>query len=176
MKGRLTNLTRGMDGEYQLTISTRDSAVLTAWDELRNTDIDASIKKWHKKRSLDANAYAWVLIDKLANVLNITKTEVYQELIRNIGGVSQTICCPDKAVNDVCTGWKHNGIGWFSETFPSKIDGCTNIILFFGSSTYDSKQMSALINAAVEECKQYGIETISEAERKALEDAWASCH
>ena len=44
------------------------------------------------RRSLDANAYAWALIDKLAAATNLSKVEVYREAIRDIGGVSEVVC------------------------------------------------------------------------------------
>ena len=174
MNGKLVDLVLLRDGTQRITFDTREDAS-QLFDKLKDKPVNISMKAAHKRRSLDANAYAWVLIDKLAEELGLTKTEVYHELIRNIGGASKTVCCPDEAVESVCDGWKKNGLGWFTETYQSKIDGCTNIILFFGSSTYDAKQMSALIDAAVQECKQYGIETMTEAERRAIEDAWASC-
>ncbi len=143
-----------------------------AFDALRDTDVSVEIKKHRHKRSLDANAYAWVLIDKLAAALNLSKAEVYRELIRGIGGVSETVCVEDRAVSRLVEGWRHNGLGWFSETFPSKLRGCTNVILYYGSSVYDTRQMSALIDAAVESCKALNIETMPPAELAALEASW----
>ena len=132
---------------------------------IRSNDIDVTagdrveIEKIRPKRSLDANAYCFVLIDKLAQKLNIPKTEVYRNAIREIGGNSEIVCVIDKAVENLCAAWEHNGIGWQTETTPSKLKGCTNVILYKGSSAYDSKQMSALINYIVEECKEQGIQT-----------------
>ena len=47
---------------------------------------DLEIKEHRKKRSLDANAYAWVLINKIADALRITPKEIYRQAIQNIGG------------------------------------------------------------------------------------------
>lgn len=174
MKARLINLTRGLDGEYQLTISTRDAAVIDVWNDLNNVPVNAEIKKFYRRRSRDANAYAWVLIDKLAAVLNITKTEVYREAIRDIGGVSDVCCVTDAAVESLVNGWKHNGLGWFAEILPSKIPGCTNVRLYRGSSTYDTKQMSSLIDILVRECKQQHIETATPQEIAAMNAAWGA--
>lgn len=172
MKGRLINLTQGLNGEYQLTISTREPAVLALWDDLRDGDINAEIKRFRRRRSLDANAYAWVLIDRLAARLGRTKAEVYREAIRGIGGVSEVCCVTDKAVPHLLEAWQHNGIGWFAETMPSKIAGCTNVILYCGSSTYDTKQMSALIDHLVQDCRAVGIETMTPREIAAINEAW----
>ena len=117
------------------------------------------IERKRKKRSLDANAYFFVLADKLAESLNIPKTEIYRNYIKEIGGVSEIVCVRNEAVEKLCSGWEHNGLGWQTDTMPSKIKGCTNVILYYGSSTYDTEQMSRLINLVVEDCKIQGIET-----------------
>lgn len=131
------------------------------YDMLREQDVDVIIKKFRQKRSLDANAYAWVLIDKIAERMKLTKQEVYQDHIRTIGGVSETLCIQNKAVEKFKQAWEKHGLGWCAETFPSKLDGCTNVTVYYGSSTYDSRQMSALIDSLVQSCKILGIETLS---------------
>ena len=65
-----------------------------------------------------------------------------------------------------------NGIGWQTDTFPSKIKGCTNVILYYGSSTYDSAQMSRLTNIIIQDCEQLGIETKSAEEIQSLLKSW----
>lgn len=122
------------------------------------------IREKKAKRSKDANAYAWVLLDKLAAKLKIEKTEIYKTLIKEIGGNCDTVCVQNKAVESLVNGWNHNGIGWVADTFESKIDGCTNVILYYGSSTYDTSQMHRLIELIVQECKNNDIETMTEEE------------
>lgn len=85
MKGRLIDLAVGLDGKQRVTIAV-EGDLREIFDELHEADVSVEIKKFRRKRSLDANAYAWVLIDKLAAALNMEKVEVYRELIRNIGG------------------------------------------------------------------------------------------
>lgn len=142
-------------------------------DELHGADkLSIRIGRHKKKRSLDANAYCWVLISKLADKLGIPKTEVYRQAIKDIGGNSDTVCIQDKAVKSLCEGWERNGIGWQTDTFPSKLDGCTNVVLYYGSSTYDTVSMSRLIHYIVEECKIQGIETRSKEELESLLRQW----
>lgn len=130
------------------------------------------IQEKKKKRSLNANAYAWVLLDKLAAVLHIGKTELYRSYIKEIGGNSDVVCVIDKALDDLRKGWEHNGLGWLTETMPSKIAGCTNVIVYYGSSTYDTAQMSRLIDMIVQDCKENGIETLTPAELQSMCDEW----
>lgn len=132
------------------------------------------IERKRKKRSTDANAYFFTLADKLAERLNIPKTEIYRNYVKEIGGVSETVCVKTEAVQKLCEGWKHNGLGWQTDTVPSKIDGCTNVILYYGSSTYNTEQMSRLINLVVEDCKVQGIETRTPDEIADMLSLWGS--
>ena len=131
-----------------------------------------TIKEKKNRRSLNANAYAWTLLDKLAEKTNIAKTDLYKNYIKEIGGNSDIVCVMNKAVDDLCEGWQHNGLGWVTDTTASKIDGCTNVILYYGSSTYDTAQMSRLINLIVQDCKEFGIETLTPNELQMMCDKW----
>ena len=132
------------------------------------------IKQIRKKRSLDANAYCWVLLDRLSAPLQTPKEELYRRYITEIGGVSDTVCVPSRAVDRLVGIWQGKGLGWQAETFPSKIQGCTNVILYYGSSVYDTKQMSRLIDSIVEDCQSIGIETRPQEEIDALLAEWGN--
>ena len=142
-------------------------------DEMRVCEkLSIEVKPFKQRRSLDANAYFFVLADKLADKLNTTKEEVYRSAVKDIGGVSEIVCVKDCAVERLREGWQRNGIAWMTETFPSKIEGCTNVILYYGSSTYDSAQMSRLIDHIVQECKAQGIETATPSEVASMLSMW----
>lgn len=144
-------------------------------DEMNGLEkLSIEIKPFRPKRSLDANAYFFVLADKVAEKLNTTKVDVYRNCIKEIGGVSETVCVKNEAVARLCEGWSQNGIGWQTDTFPSKIKGCTNVILYYGSSTYDTAQMSRLIANIVQDCKGLGIETAPPNEIANLLSLWKS--
>lgn len=134
--------------------------------------IYTAVFKEYKPRSLDANAYFWALNDRYAKVTGISKEEVYRSLIRNIGGNNDTVCVPNNSVDRLVRVWKQNGLGWVTDSFESKIEGCTNVILYYGSSTYDTKQMSRLIDLMVQECRQVDIETKTPEELALLMEAW----
>lgn len=133
---------------------------------------DCEIKEHREKRSLDANAYCWVLLDKLAQATRIPKTEIYRKAIKEIGGVSDTVCVQQKAADRLCDGWECNGIGWFSERSESRLKGCVNVTLYYGSSVYDTAQMSRLIDYIVEDCKALDIETLPPEKLAAMKEAW----
>lgn len=171
MKAELGDLTTGRDGKQRLTLIL-DGDIREQYDELSGKAVEMVLKKYHSRRTLTANAYAWVLIDKLAEKMGLTKTEIYRECIREIGGVSTKLCCPNAAVEKFRESWGMNGIGWFIETEPSKLEKCTTITAYYGSSTYDAKQMAALIDTIVQAAKGQGIETLPPAQLASMTEAW----
>lgn len=171
--GRLTGITVDfVTGKLNVTFQV-DTHPVDELNELAAMDsLDITVKKHKQKRSLDANAYFWVLCDRLSEKMNLPKEEIYKGYIKGIGGVSEVVCVQDKAVDRLCSSWSHNGIGWQTETFPSKIDGCTNVILYYGSSTYDAEQMSRLIDMLIHDCNAQGIPTITEEQYEELITQW----
>ena len=130
--------------------------------------LEVEIKKFRKKRSLDANAYLFILCDKLAKALNSTKEEVYQEAIRKVG-LFEYVAIKNNAVESFLKHWNSMGLGNYAEaTEKAKKDGYTVIITYFGSSSYNSKDFSRVLDYVIEECKTQNIETLSENEIKRL--------
>lgn len=130
------------------------------------------IEKAKRKRSLDANAYCFALIDKLSAAVGLPKETIYRRAIKEIGGVSDIVCVKNEAVDSLCSAWSSRGLGWQTETFESKIKGCTNVVLYYGSSCYTVQQMNALIQNIVQECEQLGIETKTPNEIARLVALW----
>ena len=157
MNGRIIDLTRDLSGNLRVTLEVKTDPVTL--EELRDKDLTIEMKPYRPKRSRNANAYAWVLIGKIAEKLGISPREVYRQTIQDIGGNYDIICVRTKDVEGIKTSWERIGMGWMAEELDSKIKGCTNLMLWYGSSTYDSRQMSLLIDRIVDEAKELGIET-----------------
>lgn len=142
-------------------------------DELRDREkLTIEVKPYRARRSLDANAYCWVLIDRLAEKLCESKEVIYRQYITHIGGNSEIVCVKNHAVERLCSGWRRNGLGWQTETFDSKISGCTNVVLYYGSSVYDSAQMARLLDLIIQDCKELGIPTETPDEIAKLKAMW----
>ena len=171
MTGKLKDLTVNRDGTQNVTIIVNED-FSEEFDELKDGDVKIEIKKYSRSRSLDLNAYCWFLIDKIAAKTGLKKSEVYRQAIKEIGGVSTIICVKDEAVNSLCRGWAEHGMGWMTETTKSKIPGCTNVTLWYGSSTYDMKQMNTLVDSVIQDAEALGIPTITEAEEERLLNQW----
>lgn len=133
----------------------------------------AVLKKYVNPRSRDANAYAWVLLGKLAAVTRIPKNEIYRNLITEIGDNFDILPIRNDAVEAFKERWGHGRIGWVVEEIgPSKLKGYTNVCAYYGSSVYDSRQMSRLIDLIVQECKEQDIETKTDRELSLLKEEW----
>lgn len=146
--------------------------------EMKPRKYVAEIKEYREKRSLDANAYCWVLIGKLAAALStekapVTPEQVYRNAIRDVGDNYEIMPIRNDALDRWKAIWTRNGIGWICEELgKSKIPDYTNTINFYGSSMYDKAQMSRLINIIVEECKAQGIETLTPDELARMTEEW----
>lgn len=114
--------------------------------------LSIEIKQYRRKRSLDANAYCWVLIGEIANVLRATKDEIYLDMLKKYG--QQFIV---KIKNRDKERFERTQKYW--EVHETLTDGKAQYYrLFIGSSEYDSHEMSILIDGIISEAMQMGIQ------------------
>ena len=160
------------DGAWACLLMSRPEAEAMVSGIETGKEYEVTVKERRKRRSLDANAYFWVLCSKLAEKTNTPKLDIYRCYIRDIGGNCETVCIQSHALGRLREGWEHNGLGWIVEDFPSKLPGCVNVTLYYGSSTYDTAQMSRLIDLCIQDCKQFGIETLTPLELARMMEGW----
>lgn len=174
----------GFDNGFVLTLK----FPLTAREELEaivdtfndyspETEYVLSFSKARKPRSLDANAYMWVLCDKIADKLNITKQEVYRMGIRAVGVFSDVAVQDGEPCAELISSWGSNGIGYFAELFETPLldkDGgkMKRVRLYKGSHNYNQKELSRVIDYIVKEAKSLGIQVKSDEQIRELEAAW----
>lgn len=137
---------------------------------MEQPDNTFEIKQFKKKRSLNANNYCWTLLQQLADKLNTTKEELYKKYIME-KGIFRTITVNNEAVNTICHSWTNQGLGWLYEV-PNKGNTSTDLILYYGTSSYNSLQMSKYVDFVVEECKLQGIETMTPEQISELKERW----
>ena len=174
MTGRIVDGSQGLTGKPRLTLEINENeAFETAFDELHEKDkITIELKPYREKRSRDANSFFWLLCGKLAAKLRIPKEDIYREYVREIGGNYYTTCFKEDEVQAACDCWSRNGLGWIYDILPSKLNGCKIALLYYGSSEYDTAQMSRLIELAVYDCKENGIETATPNEIADMLNLW----
>lgn len=127
------------------------------------------LKQIRKKRSLDANAYFWKLADEIATVLSTTKEQVYWHIVRRVGVFDTLQFANEEAMNRFKVNWQQNGLGWLTYT----VDKDKHILqAYYGSSRYNTQEMSRLIDEAVEEAKNLGIEVRPREEIESMLQEW----
>lgn len=136
-------------------------------------DYDITIKKHYEKRSLDANRYAWKLIGKLAIKQEMSKDEVYQHFVRQYG-VYDPVAVQNKAFDRLTRIWGSKGLGWlWDDLGPCRnTPDARSVMLYYGSSAYNTKEMARLIDGIIYDCKGQGIETLPPDEIERLKEMW----
>lgn len=115
-----------------------------------------------QNRSMSANAYAWALLNKLGEKLNLPAVDIYRNLIRDIGGASEVVPVRDDAADRWCDIWQARGEGWQCQKLDGAcLSGYSLYQCWYGSSVYDKAQMARLIELICFECNAQGIETMT---------------
>ena len=159
--------------KISLVLNTNDKDTIQKLKKEEKLNVE--IKKWYQKRSLDANSYCWVLCEKIAQELSkdgniTTKEDIYKEAIKNVG-VFVPFIAEEKAFEDFKRIWERQGLGYQVQETARK-DKCIRVNCYYGSSSYNTKEMSRLIENLVQECNQLNIETKSKEEIESLLNQW----
>ena len=168
--GRLIGASRTLDGNGIVLAFEVDGSAAGQLESIMKQDrLRIKAVKYKEKRSLDANAYAWVLMTKIADVVSSSKEEVYEDMLQRYGYIYE------------------DDEGYITVTVKksvdmSKIDGHWKFIkdngkfasymMIKGSSEYDTAEMSRFIDRIVEEAKDLAIETLTPAELERMKNEW----
>ena len=169
---RLT-LTPDLVPEVTLTLADSRQVVAQRVAEWQGTltqgkRLTVEVTREKKRRSLDANAYLWVLLGKMAAVLQTDKDAVYIEMLSRYGVYTHVVVKPQVAER-VKQEWRT-----VRELGEVTVNGKVGIQLqcYFGSSTYTTAEMATLIDGVISECKDMGIETATPAELERMKGEW----
>ncbi len=171
MKATLHDLSFTMDGAQVISFRTTEDC-RALYEQLKGRELTVTAKKFHKARSLNANAYAWVLLDQLAEKMHTAKESLYRGYVRNIGGNNDNLLMSDEAAGRFCIAWQSYGLGWVTDVKPSGAKGMSLVTAYYGSSTYDTAQMARLIDLIVQDCRNVGIETRDPNDIESMLEAW----
>ena len=155
-----------------LLLEQRDS--ISSLEDIKDDKLSIEIKKYRKPRSLDANKFFWKLLQEVCDYKDIDAIEDYKRRVKELGIFKQfKIMTQD--VKTFKKLWTDRGIAWFCEIADTEYIGDTEfkiINAYYGSSSFNSKQMARLIDGVVQDCKVYGIETKSQKEIDSLLESW----
>lgn len=167
--GKLKSVSKNwISRKWEVTFEINED-ITASIDKIRDKLLNLTAKIHREKRSLDANAYAWVLMQKIAEAIHTDKWSVYLMMLERYSPVFTHIIVRPEAVERVKGEWRTVKV-----LGPIQVNGSTGIQLqcYFGSSTFDSKEMASFIDGIVSECKEMGIETLPPDEIERMRREW----
>lgn len=136
------------------------------------------IKEYRKKRTLDQNSLYWSVLTQFARAVHLSNAEAHNQMLRDygqlafFGGKVVYVILPD--TEDVERQTLEAETEHLKPTSSTRYgnDGVTyrTYILLRGSSTYNTAEMTRLIDGLIQECEYVGLEVLSEQTRSLLEE------
>ena len=156
---RFIDITRSMNNKIRLTFEV-DQIPPNLSDIIKDVCLLLTVKRWKEKRSLDANRLLWSCIGKLAAELRADKWDIYLLMLRRYGKFTY-ICVKPEVVEAVKKQWRE-----VEEIGEIDINGdrAIQLLCYFGSSTYNTKEFSVLLDGVISEMKEAGIPTPADEE------------
>lgn len=126
-----------------------------------------------KKRSLDANNYAWLIMDRIAKTVDSTKDEIYVHMIERYGTFVYLPVLPENvsAIENVFRVVRDRGEAVMTTKSGKKIV-CRQLQCYKGSSLFDTKEMAKFIDGIISEAKPLGVEVETPDEIERIKAAW----
>lgn len=140
----------------------------TDYDKLKDKHLSLTVKQWREGRSLNANALLWNCLGEIAEALRTDKWNIYLMMLKRYGKYTY-ICVKPNVVESVKAQWRE-----CEEIGEININGekAVQLLCYFGSSTYDSKEFSVLLDGVISEMKEMGLKAPSEREFDMVIESW----
>ena len=156
-----------LTGQTTITLSVNEKSALNEISKIKDLDkLKIKATKYREKRSLDANAMLWACLGEIAQSIRADKWEIYLQMLKRYGQYTY-ICVKPNMVDAVKAQWRECEV-----VGEININGqkAVQMLCYFGSSTYDTKQFSVLLDGVISEMAEMGLQTPpSEEMRRALE-------
>lgn len=176
MYGRITSISQDfMQGGISVGLNVKNVSMQELQALAAHEKLVVEMKKYREPRSKDANAYFHVLVGKIADVLGTSKTRTKNILIGRYGQIDFLDGQPIHIETEIPVEKMLEQESVHCVLSSVKVEmgkGIYSYIVYRGSHTYDSKEMSILIDGTVQEAKELGIETMPPDELERMVQAW----
>jgi hypothetical protein len=168
--GKIQNITKDwQSGQFQITFTMNEASAINAVNDIQSCEkLSIRAVRFREKRSLDANALLWVCLGKMADALRADKWDLYLQMLKRYGKYTH-ICVKPHVVEAVKAQWRE-----CEEIGEVNINGqkAVQMLCYFGSSTYDTKEFSRLLEGVISEMQEMGLETPASAEMQRALEQW----
>lgn len=144
-----------------------DAKTLVKWLPDQEPTKVWEVKEYHERRSLNANAFAWSLIGKIADHLRASKDEIYLQMLKAYGQSKMISVLAGIPLDGYIKYYEPIGSG----TVQGKL--FTHYKVYKGSSEYDTREMAIFIDGIISECEQMGIPTLPDSEVRRIKSEWS---
>lgn len=156
-------------GSYRITFTINEKESIREIDKIKDCEkLSIEAKKYRERRSLDANALLWKCLGQLAEALHSEKWEVYLLMLKRYGKFTHMMVEED-AVEATKLQWRECEIVGYITVNGKKF---AQMLAYFGSSRYNTKEFSHLLDGVISEMREMGLETPLSEEMKAALERW----
>ena len=170
LKGKISNIAKNLiTGTLSLTFDLSE-ADAGDFNTLTDKVLSIEIKHYRQGRSLDANAMLWACLNDISMALHVDKWDLYIQALRKYGQYT-TIALRSDALEQFKKVYRE------CEVVGSRyVDGeeILEVLCYYGSSTYNSKEFSVLLDGVIDDMKQAGLETPTSAEMQRALEIWGN--
>lgn len=160
-------------GQHNITFSINEKSALSEIEHIKDCEkLSISAEPYRKKRSLDANALLWKILGEMAAVLRTDKWDLYLLMLKRYGKYTH-ICVKPNAVEAMKAQWRECEV-----VGDIDINGkqAVQLLCYFGSSTYDSKEFSVLLDGVVSEMVEMGLQPPPSKDMQRAIEQWEKKH
>ena len=138
------------------------------YDKTKDKPLNITIKQYREGRSKDANALMWACIGEIAQEIRADKWEIYLQMLKKYGQYTY-VCVIPEAVEMIRKQWRE-----IEEVGRVDIHGreAVQLLCYYGSSTYDTKQFSVLLDGIIYEMKELGLQAPTSEEMRRSINEW----
>ena len=149
---------------HKLTLTFQVEARPEDMEKYKEKYLDISFGFHREKRSLDANACLWGCLGKIADKIGMDNWSVYLYMLERYGKYTYVVVKPE-AVDDLRRQWRETKV-----VGDTMIDGIPmkQVLCFYGSSTYNSKEFSRLLDGVITDMQDLGLEPPLRADIRAM--------
>lgn len=172
---KIAGLSKNLNGDLIISFEVDDNpALIEQYEKLKDSKVVVEVKKYHDKRSLDANAYFWQLCDKIGRVLGSDKDTIYLLMLKD-AGVFTDVRVKKVAVEMLKRTYRLVEVleeYVTEENIYGENENFCTVRCYYGSHLYDTAEMAHLINHTVQQAQELGIDTITPDEQAHMLSLW----
>lgn len=170
-KGRLKNISVSYPSRNAV-ISLEVAADPADYEKYLDMDVSVEVSKFYNKRSDNANRMLWACIKDLCAYKGTKKWDEYLRLIKDYGQYTYVIVRPN-SLETFRAQWRETEV-----IGPIMHNGeeCIQVLCYFGSHLYNTKEFAALLDGVISEMKDAGLEVPATGDIKLALEEWEKEH